>query len=155
MTDVPYGRGGAPLQNLISRGHRTTKISALRMIEELDAGPVYLKRPLDLSGSAQDIYERAANVVFDLIAEIVATEPAPVAQAGPPTLFRRRRPEQSRLPETADLHALYDHIRMLDADGYPRAFLDVGPLRLEFRRAALNDDSLAAEVVVRVIGRGR
>jgi methionyl-tRNA formyltransferase len=29
MTDLPYGRGGSPLQNLIQRGHRETKISAL------------------------------------------------------------------------------------------------------------------------------
>ena len=31
MSDVPYGRGGSPLQNLIVRGHKNTKITALRM----------------------------------------------------------------------------------------------------------------------------
>src|ERR1700733_9644610 len=40
-TDVPFGRGGSPLQNLIARGHRETKLSALRMVAEVDAGPVY------------------------------------------------------------------------------------------------------------------
>ena len=39
MTDVPYGRGGSPLQNLILKGHTKTKITALRMVGELDAGP--------------------------------------------------------------------------------------------------------------------
>ena len=29
MTDLPFGRGGSPLQNLISRGIYSTKISAL------------------------------------------------------------------------------------------------------------------------------
>jgi methionyl-tRNA formyltransferase len=29
-TDLPYGRGGSPLQNLISRGHKNTVISALK-----------------------------------------------------------------------------------------------------------------------------
>ena len=29
MTDVPYGRGGSPLQNLIIRGHQETKLTAL------------------------------------------------------------------------------------------------------------------------------
>ena len=43
MADVPYGRGGSPLQNLIVRGHKATKMTALRMVEELDAGPVYLQ----------------------------------------------------------------------------------------------------------------
>lgn len=29
MTDVPYGRGGSPLQNLIAAGHERTQLSAL------------------------------------------------------------------------------------------------------------------------------
>ncbi|MGA0899865.1 MAG: hypothetical protein ACO3SO_05635 [Luteolibacter sp.] len=48
MTDVPYGRGGSPLQNLIARGHKDTMLTALKMTEEFDAGPVYKKRPLSL-----------------------------------------------------------------------------------------------------------
>lgn len=30
--------GGAPLQNLIQRGHRDTMLTALRMVREMDAG---------------------------------------------------------------------------------------------------------------------
>lgn len=59
MTDVPYERGGSPLQNLIIRGHRTTKLTALKMAEAFDAGPVYLKKPLSLEGRAEEIYLRA------------------------------------------------------------------------------------------------
>jgi methionyl-tRNA formyltransferase len=44
MTDLPYGRGGSPLQNLIIRGHKKTIISAIKCVEEIDAGPVYLKK---------------------------------------------------------------------------------------------------------------
>lgn len=51
MTDVPYGRGGSPLQNLIVRKHKKTKLTALKMTEEIDAGPVYCKRELSLDGS--------------------------------------------------------------------------------------------------------
>ena len=46
MTDLPYGRGGSPLQNLISRGFSETKISAIVVEKQLDAGPVYLKKNL-------------------------------------------------------------------------------------------------------------
>ena len=35
MTDLPYGRGGSPLQNLIVRGHNDTMISALIDLSEL------------------------------------------------------------------------------------------------------------------------
>ena len=30
MTDLPYGRGGSPLQNLIQRGHSSTMLAAQR-----------------------------------------------------------------------------------------------------------------------------
>ena len=71
MTDVPFGRGGSPLQNLISRGIYETKISALRCVKELDAGPVYLKRPLSLYGSAEEIYLRASEIIEDMIYQII------------------------------------------------------------------------------------
>ena len=61
MTDLPYGRGGSPLQNLIIRGHKKTKISALRMVNELDAGPIYFKRSLSLNGNAQKIYSSCSK----------------------------------------------------------------------------------------------
>ncbi|MBI5164711.1 MAG: methionyl-tRNA formyltransferase [Magnetospirillum sp.] len=149
MTDVPYGRGGSPLQNLIQRGHAHTMLSALRMTAEVDAGPVYLKTPLSLLGRAQDIFERAAGQVYDMIATIVGEEPVPVEQSGEATPFARRRPEESRLPDSGSLGTLFDHIRMLDAETYPAAFLDHGGFRLEFRSAALTDDGIAATVLIR------
>ena len=79
MSDVPYGRGGSPLQNLIMRGHTTTMLTALRMIELLDAGPVYLKRPLSLDGRAEEIFTRAADLTYDLVAEIITKELTPTA----------------------------------------------------------------------------
>ena len=48
MTDLPYGRGGSPLQNLIVRGHKETKISALNVQSGLDTGDIYLKKKLIL-----------------------------------------------------------------------------------------------------------
>ena len=149
MTDVPYGRGGSPLQNLIARGHKTTKLTALRMVVELDAGPVYLKTDLDLSGSAQQIYERSGEKDWDLIKHIVANEPQPQPQSGEPTLFERRTPDMSRLPENATLEGLYDHIRMLDAETYPHAFAEWGDFVMEFTNAELSGDTLNAKISIR------
>jgi methionyl-tRNA formyltransferase len=149
MTDLPYGRGGSPLQNLIVRGHKTTMLTALRMVEEFDAGPVYLKRPLSLEGRAEDIFARAADMIYELIAEIIANEPVPIPQNGEPVVFRRRTPEESRLPQQAGATALYDFIRMLDAPTYPKAFLEWGQLRLELDRATLvNSDMVEARVTI-------
>lgn len=146
MTDLPFGRGGSPLQNLIARGCETTKISALRCEKGLDTGPVYLKRDLSLAGSAEEIFLRADKVIEDMIVEMIERQPQPQPQAGTPTVFKRRTPDMSDLKDTQTLDAAYDLIRMMDADGYPRAFLDVGPLRLEFSRAARKTDGIVADV---------
>lgn len=148
MTDLPFGRGGSPLQNLIASGISDTMITALKCQGELDAGPVYLKRPLNLNGSAEEIFLRAANVIEDMIVDIVENEPEPVQQSGEPTYFKRRRPDDGDMRDVRSLDSLFDLIRMLDADGYPRAFADVGPFRLEFSRAARRINHLEADVKI-------
>jgi methionyl-tRNA formyltransferase len=151
MTDVPYGRGGSPLQNLIVRGHRETCLTALRMTEQFDAGPVYLKRALSLEGSsAEEIFVRASALSMELAAEIAANEPEPADQVGEAVNFKRRRPADSAFPEKAEsLLDIHDFIRMLDADGYPKAFIEFGDFRLEFERSTFYHDRIRAEVTIR------
>lgn len=148
MTDVPYGRGGSPLQNLILRGHRHTKLTALRMVKEFDAGPVYLKEDLCLEGNAEEIYIRASYLAARMIRRIIEEQPKPQPQMGEVVVFKRRRPHESRIPELPNLQALYDFIRMLDAEGYPRAFLEYAGFRYEFSRAALYDGRIIADVKI-------
>lgn len=148
MTDVPYGRGGSPLQNLIARGHRDTRLSAMRMTGELDAGPVYLKRELSLEGTAEEIYLRAGRLSAEMALEIATKRIEPQPQSGDPVLFQRRRPNQSEISESPNLRSMYDFIRMLDADGYPHAFLVHRGFRYEFRRATLRDGRIVADVVI-------
>jgi methionyl-tRNA formyltransferase len=146
MTDLPYGRGGSPLQNLIARGISETKISALRCVDEMDAGPIYLKRPLSLHGSAEEIFLRAAKIIEDMIVEIINKQPDPVPQQGEPTVFKRRKPEQSNMAGVKTLEEAFDLIRMLDADGYPHAFLEIGPFKLEFTRASRKTGQVVSDV---------
>ena len=56
MTDLPFGRGGSPLQNLIVRGIYSTKVTAIKVDEGLDTGDVYLKEPVNIEeGNADEI----------------------------------------------------------------------------------------------------
>ena len=148
MTDLPYGRGGSPLQNLIHRGHETTMLTALRCSAGLDMGDVYLKQPLTLCGSAEEIFLRADKLIEKMIEQIVHEDPKAVPQHGKPEIFIRRTPEESNLslcPE-GSLASWYDQIRMLDATGYPHAFIEVYGMRLEFRRVTHRSDGLHADV---------
>lgn len=149
MTDLPYGRGGSPLQNLIVRGHSETKLTALKCEAGLDTGPIYLKRSLSLRGTAEEILTRASGLMEQMIIDIVRDRPVPVPQEGDVVEFRRRRPEDGNLAVVGGPEQAYDFIRMLDADGYPRAFLDAGQLRLEFSSADFRDGIVRATVEIK------
>lgn len=151
MTDVPYGRGGSPLQNLIQAGHKGTKLTALQMVAEVDAGPVYAKCSLPLDGTAQEIYVRAGQLSVDTIRWMVRAQPVPVAQTGEVVHFNRRTPDQSKIPKDLEMERIYDFIRMLDAEGYPYAFLEVDGYRLEFRNARVGGLKVEADVSISLI----
>jgi methionyl-tRNA formyltransferase len=147
MTDLPFGRGGSPLQNLIVRGFTTTKISAIRVTSEIDAGDIYLKNDLSLDGTASEIHLRAASIMKDMIEEIVHRNPEPTPQVGEVVIFKRRTPSEGNLESLQEIRDVYNYIRMLDCDGYPPAFLEIGNFRLEFDTARLvKDQTVIANV---------
>ncbi|MBN1280624.1 MAG: methionyl-tRNA formyltransferase [Candidatus Thermoplasmatota archaeon] len=133
MTDLPFGRGGSPLQNLIIRGFKKTKISAIKATAELDAGPVYMKKQLSLQGSAEQIFKRASTIIFNhMIPFIIKQQPHPVPQQGKIVQLQRRTSEESNIEHLDDISTVYDYIRMLDAEGYPLAYIETKFLRIEF-----------------------
>lgn len=149
MTDVPFGRGGTPLQNLIVKGYKDTVLTSLRMEEGIDSGPVYLKYPLNLDGSAADIYQRSSELSWEMINEIIIKQPSPKKQNGPVTEFKRRTPEQSEIPKNLNIAQIYDYIRMLDAEGYPKAFLESDGYKLIFENAEVDGEQIYANVLIK------
>jgi len=134
MTDLPYGRGGSPLQNLIVLGHDSTKISALRVSKGIDEGAIYLKKDLSLSGTAQEIFMRSTEIIFSMIKVIIDNNVEPTPQVGEVVKFKRRKPADGDISNLKSLKEIFDYIRMLDAEGYPNAFLEMGEFRFEFSR---------------------
>lgn len=149
MTDLPYGRGGSPLQNLIVRGHKETKISAIKVTSKIDGGPIYMKKPLSLEGSAQEIFIRCSDIIFnEMIPRFLEEQLEPVEQSGEPVIFKRRTEKDGEITSDMELEKIYDYIRMLDAEGYPRAFIEFGGYRLSFENAKLSEDGEVVEARV-------
>ena len=140
MTDLPFGRGGSPLQNLICRGINETKVSAIKVVKELDAGDVYLKMPLELYGTAQEIFLRSVLIIEKMIMEIISNSLQPQSQKGEVVEFKRRKKEDGNIKNLETITDVYDYIRMLDCEGYPNAFLETENFRFEFSRASFKDD---------------
>lgn len=150
MTDLPFGRGGSPLQNLIIRGYKTTKISAIKVSNGIDSGDVYLKSHLDLYGSAQEIFIRSSLVIYDMISEILTTAPKPIPQSGKITNFKRRIPSQGSIKNLVDLNEVNDFIRMLDCEGYPNAFIETSKLKFEFTNTKFDVNNNIINANVRI-----
>ncbi len=150
MTDLPYGRGGSPLQNLIKLKHQDTMLSAIKCSETIDGGDIYLKKSLNLNGSAEEIFIRCNELIEKMIFEIVKKNPKPIPQNGNIVSFKRRKPYESDLNncKNGDLQEWFDQIRMLDAEGYPFAFIEINGLKLQFRRVNKRSDGLIADVYI-------
>lgn len=147
MTDLPYGRGGSPLQNLILRGHKKTVLSALKVDKGIDTGDIYLKKELSLNGNAREIFQRTGELIEEMIYSIIDTKSLPTPQKGIPVIFNRRNPEESDISKLTQVEEVYNYIRMLDADGYPQAFLETNHFKFEFTESKLeNNKTIIANV---------
>ncbi len=153
MTDLPFGRGGSPFQNLIFRGIYNTKVSALRVGSAIDAGDIYLKEDVNISiGSAEENFIQISQVVFTkMIPKLLKDNLIPLPQEGKVTMFQRRTPAESdiSLLKKKTISSLYDFIRMLDAEGYPKAYLDLGKIKLEFSEVHPKNDKLVGRFEVK------
>lgn len=155
--DLPYGRGGSPIQNLIIRGIYKTKISAIEVVEEIDAGDIYLKEDMDLEkGNINEIIKCISDKIFNnMIPEFLKRELKPYKQEGEILEFKRRKPEESNfynfLTEKNDIDdkKIYDFIRMLDGEGYPKAYLEIGKYKMELKNIKLEVDGLSGEFKIK------
>jgi methionyl-tRNA formyltransferase len=152
-TDLPFGRGGSPIQNLIQRGIYDTKISALKVTEELDAGDIYLKQDFSLKkGSIEELLSSISKVIFeDMIPTLLRENITPKKQSGKVTTFKRRSPAQSDILslQNRTFQGVYDFVRMLDGEGYPKAYLELENIKIIFHKISKEGKSLcgAFEVV--------
>lgn len=136
-TPLPYGRGGSPIQNMVLNQHKATQVVALKMIKQLDAGPIYLRKEVSLLGGGEEIFRRIYSIIISMMNNLLVELPIPQPQDGDVILFNRRSKEQSKLDMNYNLEYIFDQIRILDVDGYPSAYIDIGEYRLTFSHPSM------------------
>jgi len=144
-SNLPKFRGGSPIQNQIVRGMKKTKTTAFIMTEKLDAGDILLQQDLSLDGSIDNIFSRMQKNDYEMIIKIIAGKYKVKKQRGRPTVYKRRKPEESELKHLDFSKSyLYNFIRML-GDPYPNAFIKIGKRRILFKAAKYNGKNLKFE----------
>ena len=130
-SDLPKFRGGSPIQNQKMNGIKKTKLTAFRMNNKIDQGPIILKTEIDLDGHMKEIFSSLENGTIRIIRKVIKNpnksflsgENQDESEA---TFFKRRKPSESeiKLSELASLPAekLYQKICSLE-DPYPNAFI--------------------------------
>ena len=99
----PRHRGASPVQAAILAGDRETGVATMRIVSELDAGPIYLARKVAIGDSedAAALSDRLARAGAELLIETIrglesgVLEPHP--QAGEPTFSRPLTREDARV----------------------------------------------------------
>lgn len=147
MTDLPFGRGGSPLQNLLVRGIYETKISAIKVDSGIDTGAVYFKEHLDISeGNADVILRKASELIYGrMLPCFLEKQLLPRPQEGEVVTFKRRKPEQSEIPDGLSQRQIYDFIRMLDGEGYPAAYVKRNEGKIYFTDAEYENGTVTAQ----------
>ena len=147
-SNLPKFRGGSPLQNQIIRGITKTKTTAFFMSNGIDEGDIILQKNLSLKGKIEDIFLRMIENDFKIITKIISGKYTVKKQKGIPTLFKRRKPEESELKNlNFSKKYLYDFIRMLE-DPYPNAFIKSGKRKIIFKSVNLKDNKLFFQGVI-------
>lgn len=118
------------MQHQIMNGEKESAVTLFKMTNEMDAGPIYSQKQFSLDGEMKEILERITflglDMIGDLLNEFEKGAPKTSPQAGTPTTYKRRTPEQSEITaemiKNCSAEYLYNFIRAL-GDPYPNAFI--------------------------------
>ncbi|HSF61921.1 MAG TPA: methionyl-tRNA formyltransferase [Gaiellaceae bacterium] len=138
---LPRWRGAAPVERAIMAGDAETGVSIIRLVKELDAGPIAAQRAfaIEPDDDAGAVFGKAAGIAVDLLDAVLAN-PAPEfrEQRGDVTYAEKISPEDRRLDLSRTPDELVNVVRALSPHVGARA--EVHGRTLTIWRACVGDD---------------
>jgi methionyl-tRNA formyltransferase len=116
---LPSYRGAAPVQRALWDGHANTGVSIFRLVEEMDAGPVYESQSIPFlpDETATEALDRLSRETADLLVQtlndIVAGKLTPVQQIGNPTFAPKFSKDEARVSWAEPAVTIAHRIRAL------------------------------------------
>jgi methionyl-tRNA formyltransferase len=111
---LPRWRGAAPVERAIMAGDTETGVSIIRLVEELDAGPVGAAGdfPIGPDDDAGVVFERAADMGSELLDSVLALQEFS-PQEGEATYAEKIGPADRELDWSRPAQELHNRIRAL------------------------------------------
>jgi methionyl-tRNA formyltransferase len=108
---LPRWRGAAPVERAIMAGDDETGVTVIRLVEELDAGPIGAQQAFSIGpdDDAGAVYTRAAELAPELLDAATSFTP----QAGEATYAEKIGPADRELDWSRPAKELHDRIRAL------------------------------------------
>jgi methionyl-tRNA formyltransferase len=136
---LPRWRGAAPVERALMAGDAETGVSIIRLVKELDAGPIAAQEPFPIApdDDAGAVFARSAEIAHRLLVDVLADpEPSFSEQEGEPTYAAKIAPDDRRLDLERPASELVDQVRALSPHIGARAELHGRPVTIWRARAA-------------------
>jgi len=101
---LPRWRGAAPVERAIMAGDTETGVTLIRLVEELDAGPIAAQRgfPIEPGDDAGAVYARAAEVAVDLLDRVLSAPAELHPQPGDGVTYAAKIAPEDRLLDPSE-----------------------------------------------------
>jgi len=125
-SDLPRGKGFAPLQWQILAGADEIPVTLFEAVDEVDAGPYYLKSVIRFDGTElyNELRAKLAEKINAMCLEFVERldQLVPIPQSGAETFFRRRTRDDDELSVEKTIAEQFNHFRIADNERHPLFF---------------------------------
>ncbi len=153
---LPRWRGAAPVERALMAGDVTTGVSIIKLVKELDAGPIAAQAEIAVSADddAGDVFAHAAEAAATLLDEILRLpDQRFVEQEGEVMYDHKITAADRRLDLDRPAVELVDHVRALSPHIGARAELHGRPVTVW--RARVGDDGAFEPLEVQPDGKSR
>lgn len=146
-TDLPKGRGWAPIQWSVLHGLDHVTITLFKAVDdkEPDTGPWVYKSQYTIEDfdTLQTLYQKDRLISTQLFQRLISDIECDTLefheQVGPPTHHKKRTQNDAELDANKPLIDLWDHIRICDNAAYP-AFFKINGHKVFLRYEVVKDN---------------
>jgi len=125
-SDLPNGKGFAPIQWQLIEGKSEIKISLIEAVEEVDSGDIFLQHTINFVGSElyEEIRHKQAIATIGIIDDFIDKYPNVnrVKQIGEGSFYPKRKTKDGELDIEKTIKENFNLLRVGNNEGWPSFF---------------------------------